>query len=442
MNNLLTYYSVFYVLVILCFTVIFQSFSGWMFIVYAVLAAPFIKNTTILLCVCLVVSTTAYYYLGCDEQIYSIYSILFLLSLISHKKEIIQPSTLKRIIPFVLFMGVASISFVHSSLNHYNGLYELLYIILIAIIIITCIDIDYSLLYKVLPILSCLMIFFIILKMSIGAMGVNGRFTIDSSVDANTSGAACALFATIFTITLLVKKCNNYIIYLIGCFLAIAALFLTGSRSALMGYIGSNMIVYCLISYRQHRMARKFFRLILSGVFLIVICFPILESYIDFSRFLDISGIVQSGGTHRTQIYELIIQYTLDHDFFWGYGPGHVCSSDIVSMLMHRNLAHTHNNFIESFGEMGICGLIVFLIIVFISLKSVLMSSKTNPYMYLPLGLLSCIIINGFGESFLCDIVFWIITAICIGSIHGKKGYLTDNGKFYKSYCKYICPIF
>lgn len=430
MKDILSYYSLFYVGVILCFTIIFQSFHGWMLIVYAVMAIPFLKNPTAYICICLTLSTTAYYYAGCDEQIYSIYSILVLLSLISHRKNCFSPTTQKRLVPFLILSVIAAISFFYSPFYYYNGLYELLYIIFIAIIIITFVDIKYEYIYDLMPKLSFVMIIFILFKMSMGSIDINGRFCIDRSVDANTSGAACALFATANTIPLFIKRSKHKIIYFIGSLLSVTALFLTGSRSALTGYVCSCIIIYCLISYRQRRMAQKIFILSISLVFLIVLCVPILEQYIDLSRFLDVDSVVRTGGTHRTQIFSLIIQYTFDHNLFWGYGPGHVCSSDVVSMLMNRKLAHTHNIFVEAFGEMGLMGLVALVAIVFFSLKTVLHRSKFDVYAYTPLALFLCIIINGQGESFLCDIVFWIIIALCIGNTYYKKKVLARNGKF------------
>ena len=74
-------WSMFYLVLAYALTLIFDEANLLVFGIYFVCALPFFRHLDKFLCVCFLLSTMAYYFLGADEGIWSLYSILALFML-------------------------------------------------------------------------------------------------------------------------------------------------------------------------------------------------------------------------------------------------------------------------------------------------------------------------------------------------------------------------
>ena len=129
---------------------------------------------------------------------------------------------------------------------------------------------------------------------------------------------------------------------------------------------------------------------------------------IDLNRYNYIE-LVQSGGTNRMTIWTKLVPVIIENYFFFGYGPGHYCSSIVVSRLVNRDYIHTHNLFIEAWGELGIVGLIAFLWIIIYSFKRIYKKIKIDNSNLIIFAIFIQLLINCIGEAHFCDIILWII---------------------------------
>nr|WP_279325436.1 O-antigen ligase family protein [Clostridium sp. D53t1_180928_C8] len=216
----------------------------------------------------------------------------------------------------------------------------------------------------------------------------------------------------------IIKK--SRLAYKIILIIAIMITILSGSRNAFLGLIGSLVIVYIINAKREGRIIGRLMKMMIIGSVLMIIGLIILPSFgIDLARFNYVE-LAESGGTNRMTLWKKVIELIIQKYMLFGYGPGHYCSSLIVSPLVNRNYAHTHNLFIEAWGELGLFGLIPFVILILITFKKCFKKYKLGLSGLMLLGIFLEMIINCIGEAHFCDIVLWII----IGSIwaYSRKG--------------------
>ena len=134
---------------------------------------------------------------------------------------------------------------------------------------------------------------------------------------------------------------------------------------------------------------------------------------LDTSRF-SVAEIIASGGSRRSLIYESLIPYIIKNGYWKiGYGPGHECSRQVIMSLIGWDYAHSHNTFLEAFGELGIMGLLILIWSIKKSLKNIYGVCKIYKEAYLFVTILICLLINGLAESYFFDAVLWLLLAIC-----------------------------
>lgn len=89
--------------------------------------------------------------------------------------------------------------------------------------------------------------------------------------------------------------------------------------------------------------------------------------------------------------------------------------------LIGWDYAHSHNTFLEAFGELGIMGLLILVWSIKNSIKNVYGVCKINKEAYLFVAILICLIFNGLAESYFFDAVLWLLLAICRNNFIEKK---------------------
>ena len=78
-KHFIDWWSYIYVIMILLISLFISDFNIVMFILYFVLALPFINSIEHFVVISLLLSTISYYFTGAYEEIYSIYTILMIL---------------------------------------------------------------------------------------------------------------------------------------------------------------------------------------------------------------------------------------------------------------------------------------------------------------------------------------------------------------------------
>lgn len=387
--------------------------------VYLIFNILLITEVESLISVCVVVSTIAYYFVGADEGIYSIYTLLILVIIIKKlldRKFVIPPETGKSLLYGFALIVIAIISYNQSKYEYFNGLVELIYIIIVSALIACFCYIDYKKLIHCLVMHACILILLYAIFLPFQYSYLEGRYSISENVNFNTFGMSCAQLATIILLDILLCEKRRMLkkAKILVFIVALVLLYLSGSRTSLFAVVAAIAIILTIIANRKEVLSRTARRSIIVGLVIMVAGIGVANFLgLDLSNY-DYIVLLRGGGTNRFTIYQFIIPYIIAGGYYkFGYGPGHECSRIIVSQLVGRNYAHTHNLYIEAFGELGIGGLLLTGFIIFRAIKLALKTSHNSVERYIPFGMLICLLINGLGESYFCDIIFWLLLALC-----------------------------
>lgn len=147
------------------------------------------------------------------------------------------------------------------------------------------------------------------------------------------------------------KRDGVRIFYLVLFAVQVAALLMTMSRGGWLGLAVAAFVFICLV--------RK--ELLLLAIPLVGASVFVLPESI-LSRFMTIFNFADSSTSYRFKIWEITETVIRDH-FLVGVGLGHLP----FKMMFERYIRtmpiyHAHNTFLEIFAELGIVGLILFLI--------------------------------------------------------------------------------
>ena len=422
-KQFMDWWSYIYVIMILFISLFISDFNIIMFMLYFVLALPFINSIEHFVVISLLLSTISYYFTGAYEEIYSVYTILMILILVrvlfvyNGKLEL----NANNLVLVVILGALACWSYIESPFHYFNGLFRLLYLLLLSLVVGNFIRLKITVICEILPKIARIMVIGYLLSVLIKGSLIDGRLTIANSVNTNTFGMSCAQLGCILLMSAFLNKIQMRK-NLALCAIVIVLALLSGSRGALMAFALASAIVIIIYAKRDGQLTGTMFKLAIMGTVAIGGMYLVLISTgLDTSRF-SITEIIASGGSRRSLIYESLIPYIIKNGYWKiGYGPGHECSRQVIMALIGWDYAHSHNTFLEAFGELGIMGLLILIWSIKKSLMNICEVCKVYKEAYLFVAILICLLINGLAESYFFDAVLWLLLAICRNNYTKKQ---------------------
>ena len=156
--------------------------------------------------------------------------------------------------------------------------------------------------------------------------------------------------------------------------------------------------------------------LIFSFTMVIFVLITVLSfANVNLSRF-DYIDVLKSGGTNRVQLWQALVPVIIEKYWRFGIGPGEHCTSLLIYKLTGLRYTHSHNLLLEAFCELGIMGFIIFALLLLYTFVKGLKNIKENTYAIIPFICFISIVVNGIGESYICNIALWLIIAWVIAS--------------------------
>ncbi|MDU4789070.1 MAG: O-antigen ligase family protein [Clostridium sp.] len=423
-NQFLDYYAIFYLFIDVICTYIGMEFGLVPFFIFFILAVPFYKGIEHFISIVLLLSTISYYFFGAYENILSIHTILVFVSIISLvMKKTIREINLTNGFAIVSLCVVAYISYSNSPYGYLSGLFRVLYILISTYIVGAISHIDLKKLSCILPKLASTLLWLYAIIITLNPVVDSAkRLSLSENVNGNTFAMSCAIsVCVVFLDYYMLRGKKLCFIKILTLILGLILILLSGSRTALMATVLSCAIIMIIKAKREKRLEGTIFKLAILGIFVIAALYVVATVMnLDISRYNYIK-VIQSGGTNRATIYQKLIPFIFDNQYYiYGYGPGHDCTRQILLSLVNRNYAHSHNTFLEAFGELGGIGLVLTVICTITSFRRISNSCIDEKSNYIMFGILLCILISSVGESYFCYAVYWIILLICRQS-RGEK---------------------
>ena len=136
-KQFISLWSYIYIITILLISLFSQDFNVMLFIIYTIMALPFIYSIEHYVVIALMLSTISYYFTGAYEGIYSIYTILIMLIII--RILLIQKGKMEfnknSVILIIILSIISCCSYAVSQFYYFNGLFRLLYLLLLSLIL-------------------------------------------------------------------------------------------------------------------------------------------------------------------------------------------------------------------------------------------------------------------------------------------------------------------
>ena len=414
--------SMFFLAVIYFFSFVVKTDSIFIYAIYFVFAIPYYKHLEKLALICFMLSTIAFFFRGADESLWSLYTIFCVISLFSIFKKSRSRISLISILPMVVMIVPVILSYKHSVFHYSKGLFLLLFEICIGIVFAVIIDFDSddNILTSFFPTIACFQMLAYFVAAMLSPTLTSYGATLVVGMNHNAFGISCAQIGTIIGVKAILIEGGKNKFYLLMLLISYLTTFVTGSRNAFLGLTVALVITYLFLQKVKGKSLSGFLKFCLIAGLVIVVMLNILPLFgFDISRY-NYVDVVSSGGSNRTYLWSLLIPLIISRYNIFGYGPSHYCSQQIVTPLVGRNYVHTHNLLFEAWGELGLVGLIPFLILLVMVFKTAYKKKNFDMKYYVLFALLIEMLVNGIGESMFADIMMWLLFGLILSTKRRK----------------------
>lgn len=268
------------------------------------------------------------------------------------------------------------------------------------------------------------------LALHFGGFAATGRLGLMSSMNVNTYGIELAQVGVFVLgyLTFLVSKAMRTLAWLSVASCAYL-IFLTGSRSSLVGFVVGSLFILSNWAMQRHRWRQALSSLIggLVGVF---VCgrafatgFPALVSR------WSISSIIASQASGRVAVWQYALEDFRLHPLFGsGMGPENlgIAWSTMGAPLDVQLLSSAHNIVLQILTAVGLVGAIPLLILCFVTLRVGAIGLNQRPRAdVLPyLAVVVCTLVIGVGEAIYLDRTLWVAGAWTVVMAMGSSNAL------------------
>ncbi len=209
------------------------------------------------------------------------------------------------------------------------------------------------------------------------------------------------------------KKIHKKTIFLITSLILTIALVLTLSRG---GWIGFAFGIFIFIILIEKKLLLALIPIALLGIYFLP------QSIVN--RILTIGNLGDSSNAYRIRLWKITLEIIRDN-WLVGVGFGYIPFKTTFETYIRTMPAyHSHNTYLQTMGEMGILGLIVFIMLIFVLYKYAIKKLMKEEDRYIRtmaggvLAGLSALLAHGAVESVLylpkIIITFWTLVALIL----------------------------
>lgn len=217
-------------------------------------------------------------------------------------------------------------------------------------------------------------------------------------------------------------------VYFVGCFgVMCLCMVLTSSRGGWLGLLLAAAIFLVMLD-------RRF--ILLGIVGLIALYFMLPEAIL--ARFMSIGNMEDGSSAYRLSIWLGTITM-LKQYWFTGIGPGTAAFNRVYPIYSYGAAVaqHSHNLYLQIMCDAGICGIVLFLIVIFVYFRTVCSAlsrckdKRMNITLIAAVAAVAGFLAQGFTEhsfyNYRVTLMFWIILAIGVSAARLSKYSQYDN---------------
>lgn len=248
-------------------------------------------------------------------------------------------------------------------------------------------------------------VYFLLWKNGFDSLVDGTRMTIGENVNSNALAMGLAIIMTTLVANLLIIKKN--VISSIALIVAdCVALFLTGSRTALIAAIVASFLLYLINAQGKRGKRRAILLLLFSSALLVLIYKTLAKNFPILMERFTVENVEESGGTGRMDVWRHY--FTIFFPKYWLFGMGYDPRNLYYGLVSLNIEAHgAHNIIVEILSRAGVVGLTLYTVyftkFFFVTIKKI----RKNKYLLLPIAIVLTTLLNGIGENVLDARLLW-----------------------------------
>ena len=254
-------------------------------------------------------------------------------------------------------------------------------------------------------ILALAFLYFMFIKNGFDSLVEGYRMSIAENVNSNDLAMGVAIvMTTLVSDSLLHKKHVLFNIFLIAA--NVVALFLTGSRTALIAAVAATLLLFVINAKDNHSKRNAFLLLIISSVSLLLIYNFLQKQFPVLMERFTVESVEESGGTGRLDVWKNYFTHFFPK--YWLLGMGYAPNNLFYALRSINVEAHgAHNIVVEALSRSGVVGLILYTICFVKFFRVTTKNLSKNRFLILPIAIVMTILINGIGENTLGSRFTW-----------------------------------
>lgn len=259
--------------------------------------------------------------------------------------------------------------------------------------------------FYIYAILALAFVYFLFAKNGFDSLVEGTRMTIGEDVNSNQMAMGLAIVMAVLVSNLLLfrKHALLNVLFIGG---NLVALFLTGSRTALIASVVTAFLLY-IINAQDKRSKRNAFLLLIGSVALLILIYNTLQKYfpILMERFTS-ESVEETGGSGRLDVWSTF--FTKLFPKYWFIGMGFDASNLVYAIGSINAEAHgAHNVLVDILSRSGVVGLILYAVCFVKFFSITLKTLRVNKFLILPIAIVLTTLINGIGENILATRFLW-----------------------------------
>ena len=254
-------------------------------------------------------------------------------------------------------------------------------------------------------VLALAFVYFLLWKNGFDSLVDGSRMTIGENVNSNQLAMGLAIVTTLLVGNILLFK-ERVLLNVLLIAANLVALFLTGSRTALIAATGTSFLLYIINAQDKRSKINAFILLIVSSVLLVFI-YSTLQKYfpILMERFT-VENVEESGASGRVDVWSSYFLHLFPKHWFIGMGFSPTNLYYGIGILNAE--AHgAHNVLVDILARTGLVGLTLYCVCFAKFFMATRRFLQNNKVLLMALAVVITTLINGIGENILTGRFLW-----------------------------------
>lgn len=269
--------------------------------------------------------------------------------------------------------------------------------------------------------IGCLYSLWILTSGGLDAFEAGRVGKIEGGVNANeVAMGLCVITIILFSHFVAAKK-KHFVLNTILICISAVSLFLTGSRSSLLGVLAGVIIIILVWMKQSGRNLIKGILICAAMAIVLVLIFVYMqEAFPVLMERFTVEDVIEDGGSGRTKIWKAFFTHYFPD--YWAFGIGFDPLNIFHAIKRVSSEGHgAHNALVDILSSSGVFGLFLYVGFLRQVFRRIGKQISENKNFLLIVGLVSGLLVNGIGENIIRGRFFWFAIGLAFILLNSPK---------------------